>query len=70
MHRNTDCFPEAAFYYDSILVHETVFELMKNGWRMKNIDEMDMRDFLRLQAWDATRKQENKKPRQRFIDEV
>ena len=45
-------------------------EVMKNGWRMKEIDEMDMLGFLRLRAWDATREQEKKKPRQRFIDEV
>ena len=38
--------------------------------RMKEIDEMDMLGFLRLRAWDATREQEKKKPRQRFIDEV
>ena len=31
---------------------------------------MDMLGFLRLRAWDATREQEKKKPRQRFIDEV
>jgi hypothetical protein len=43
---------------------------MKNGWRMKEIDEMDMLGFLHLRAWDATREQEKKKPRQRFIDEV
>ena len=34
---------------------------MKNGWRMKEIDEMDMLGFLRLRAWDATREQEKKK---------
>ena len=37
---------------------------------MKEIDEMDMLGFLRLRAWDATREQEKKRPRQRFIDEV
>ena len=41
-------------------------ELMKNGWRMKEIDEMDMLGFLRLRAWDATREQEKKKPLQRL----
>ena len=51
-------------------VQEAENELMKNGWRMKEIDEMDMLGFLRLRAWDATREQEKKKPRQRFIDEV
>ena len=43
---------------------------MKNGWRMKEIDEMDMLGFLRLRAWDAKREAEKKKTRHRFIDEV
>ena len=43
---------------------------MKNGWRMKEIDEMDMLGFLRLRAWDAQREHEKKKPRHAFIDEV
>ena len=34
---------------------------MKNGWRMMEIDEMDMLGFLRLRAWDARREQEKKK---------
>lgn len=51
-------------------MYATYNELMKNGWRMKEIDEMDMLGFLRLRAWDAWREQEKKKPRQRFIDEV
>ena len=36
---------------------------------MTELDAMDMLGFLRLRAWDATREQEKKKPRQRFIDE-
>ena len=32
---------------------------------MTEIDEMDMLGFLRLRAWDATREQEMKKPRDR-----
>ncbi len=51
-------------------MYATYNELMKNGWRMKEIDEMDMLGFLRLRAWDARREQEKKRPRQRFIDEV
>lgn len=43
---------------------------MKNGWRMMEIDEMDMLGFLRLRACDARREQEKKKLRHRFIDEV
>ena len=51
-------------------IYATYNELMKNGWRMMEIDEMDMLGFLRLRAWDAQREHEKKKPRQRFIDEV
>ena len=42
-------------------IYATYNELMKNGWWMKEIDEMDMLGFLRLRAWDATREQEKKK---------
>ena len=66
--------PEVTFPAGSLTLPEYIYatynELMKNGWRMKEIDEMDMLGFLRLRAWDATREQEKKKPRQRFIDEV
>ena len=51
-------------------VYATYNELMKNGWRMKEIDEMDMLGFLRLRAWDAKREAEKKKPQHHFIDEV
>ena len=43
---------------------------MKNGWRMKETDGIDMPGFLRLRAGDAQRETEKKKPRQRFMDEV
>ncbi len=57
---------------DNLLISTSLSynELMKNGWRMKEIDEMDMLGFLRLRAWDAQRESEKKKPQQRFIDEV
>ena len=51
-------------------MYATYNELMKNGWRMKEIDEMDMLGFLRLRAWDAQREQKKKKPRHAYIDEV
>lgn len=34
-------------------VYTTYNELMKNGWRSKETNEMDMLGFLRLRAWDA-----------------
>ena len=45
-------------------------ERMKNGWRMKEIDETDLPGFPRLRAGHAAREQEKKNPRQRFMDEV
>ena len=51
-------------------MYATYNELMKNGWRMKEIDEMDLLGFLRLRAWDAQREAEKKKPRRAYIDEV
>ena len=43
---------------------------MKNGWRMKEIDEMDMLGFLRLRAWDAQREKIKNTPRPAYIDQV
>ena len=43
---------------------------MKNGWRMHEIDNMDMLGFLRLRAWDAQREHKKREPKKRFIDEV
>ena len=51
-------------------VYATCNELMKNGWRMKEIDQMDMLDSLRLRAWDASGEKEKNNPRQRFINEA
>ena len=51
-------------------VYATYNELMKNGWRMKEIDEMDMLGFLRIRAWSAKRECKKKEPRRVFIDEV
>ena len=43
---------------------------MENGWRMKEIDEMDMLGFLRIRAWDANRVQTARQPKKAFIDQV
>ena len=51
-------------------MYATYNALLKSGWRMKEIDEMDMLGFLRLRAWDAGREQKKKEPRRAFIDEV
>ena len=42
-------------------VYATYNEVMKNGWRMTESDEMDILGFLRLRAWDATKEQRRKK---------
>lgn len=37
---------------------------------MAEIDQMDLLGFLRIRAWNASRKHEKKKPKPVFIDEV
>ena len=46
------------------------YSLLESGWRMDEIDRMDMPGFLKIRAWNAKREQEKKAPRQRYIDEV
>lgn len=48
----------------------TFNELLDAGWRMMDIDNMDVLGFLRLRAWRAHRERQNVTPRRRFIDEV
>ena len=43
---------------------------MENGWKMREIDEMDMLGYFRLRAWKAQREKKKKSPRRRYIDEV
>jgi len=51
-------------------VYATYNELMKNGWRMRDIDEMDMPGFLRLRAWDARRERYRKELKRAYIDQL
>jgi len=51
-------------------VYATYNELMKGGWRMREIDEMDIVGFLRLRAWDARREGRKREPKRAYIDEV
>jgi len=43
---------------------------MKNGWRMAEIDGMDMLGFFQLRAWDAGRESDKSTPKQAYIDQV
>jgi hypothetical protein len=51
-------------------VYATYNTLLKSGWRMQEIDQMDMLGFLRLRAWDAKREQKRLEPKNTFIDEI
>lgn len=51
-------------------MYATYNELLKAGWRMTEIDQMDMLGFLRLRAWDAQREKKKKEPRKAYIDQV
>ena len=44
--------------------------MLESGWRMDEIDRMDMPGFFRVRAWKASREAKQKGPRQRYIDEV
>ena len=51
-------------------IYETYNILLKAGWRMNEIDQMDMLGFLRIRAWDAQREQQRLEPKNAFIDEI
>ena len=51
-------------------VYATYNALLENGWRMKDIDEMDMVGYIRLRAWNANREKKKNKPRPNTIDNV
>ena len=51
-------------------IYSTYNSLLESGWRMDEIDRMDMPGFLKIRAWNAKQEQKKKEPRQRYIDEV
>ena len=51
-------------------IYSTYNNLLEGGWRMREIDEMDLLGFLRVRAWNAKKKQERQKPRRATIDTV
>lgn len=51
-------------------IYSTYNSLLENGWRMQEIDQMDMLGFLKLRAWNANREKQKKQPRRTTIDAV
>ena len=54
-------------------MYSTYNLLLSDGWRMHEIDSMDVLAFIRIRAWDARRKQQRKEhpvTRRAYIDEV
>jgi len=55
-------------------LHDFIFStynrLLEAGWRMRDIDEMDMLGYLGIRAWSARREKKKKEPVRRHIDEV
>ena len=51
-------------------IYSTYNSLLESGWRMDEIDRMDMPGFLKMRAWNVRQEQKKKEPRQRYIDEV
>ena len=48
----------------------TYNELLHAGWRMHEIDGMDMLGYLKVRAWDSNKKKKKAEPKRRFIDEI
>lgn len=51
-------------------VYSTYNSLLKNDWKMNDIDSMDMLGFLRIRAWDAQQRAKKEQPRPAYIDQV
>ena len=51
-------------------IYSTYNTLLENGWRMQEIDSMDMLGFLKIRAWSAIKEKIKKEPRQTTIDVV
>ena len=51
-------------------IFSTYNSLLDAGWRMQEIDQMDMLGFLQVRAWTSNRAKEPAAPKARYIDEV
>ena len=51
-------------------IYSTYNSLLDAGWRMQEIDQMDMLGFLKVRAWNSNRAKEKTAPKARYIDEV
>lgn len=51
-------------------IYSTYNSLLESGWRMQEIDGMDMLGFLRLRAWSAKREKVKQQTRHTTIDAV
>ena len=51
-------------------IFSTYNSLLDAGWRMQEIDQMDMLGFLKVRAWNSNRAKEKAAPKARYIDEV
>ena len=49
---------------------DTYNSLLEGGWRMSEIDSMDMLGFLGVRASNARKEKKKKETRRAFIDEV
>lgn len=54
----------------SDFIYGVYSDLMAGGWKMGEIDGMDIAGFLKVRAWEARREKKKKEPRRAYIDEV
>lgn len=51
-------------------IYSTYNSLLEGGWRMQEIDSMDMLGFLRIRAWNARKAKKKAAPKPGYIDTV
>jgi len=51
-------------------IFSTYNSLLDAGWRMIEIDQMDMLGFLKVRAWNSNQAKQKASPQPRYIDEV
>jgi len=51
-------------------IYSTYNSLLESGWRMQEIDDMDMLGFLKIRAWNAHMEKIKREPRRTTIDAV
>ena len=51
-------------------IYATYNELLTAGWRMCDIDDMDLLGYLRVRIWAIKREKKKNEPKPQYIDQI